>query len=536
MAGITDTGFEIKTQTEIRKDITDKLQAAFSIVDANGETTSIDIGPTSRFGQLADIVSDEIESVWEAAQALYDSRYPDNASGINLDNVVAITNTVRQEAVPSNVSCLVLSNNSNVTIPVGQAVAKDLPGDTEQFQNTTEIPIGDNYLCILPDDFADSGKVQLKFQGQIAKDENGTVFDFAFDTPASEWKVFLEGIYITAPSTVEGQPDVLIQAFPEVEVEGSFNTHGYVFIEIVETNLSITKPTFELNTLSKYNVPQPVYAYYSSSEQVTFQGTDTTGQQIPALSVRKVLSSNTNFNSVINPLTGSPGTPRESDAELRIRRREELQNVGQVTPGGIKAKLTNIQGVEDVFLIENDTAFTDADGRPPHSYEVYCNCSEDLEQVVAEAIYQAKPVGIRPVSTQSGSAKVEKTIKDVNGNDLVVEFSRPVGKLFYIWMEVEKTEFYPEDGDQQIKDNLIKYFQTEYELDDTGYNKTVYIHNLFTPVNQVTGIGTLTIKMTTDVPQGDNKDPNQYSFDPIVIEVDNFAYVTEESIVILEKE
>jgi len=531
MAGITDSGFEIKTQEEIRKAITDKMQASFSIIDANGEQTSIDTSPSSRFGQLADIVSDEIESVWEAAQALYDSRYPDNASGVNLDNVVAITNTVRQVAQPSNVSCLALSNNSNVTIPVGQAVSKDIPGDNEQFVNTFEIPIGQNFICILPNDFCDSGKVQLKFEGEIATDFNGDIIDFNYDDDAAKWKDNLENI--TTNVTDEGNTVVADYVLPEVNVEGSLLNSGYVLIEFVESTLSINKPTFELNTLEKYGVPQPVYAYYSSDEQVTFQGTDTTGKQIPALSVRKVLSTNVNFNAAINPFTGSPGIPRESDADLRIRRREELQNVGQVTPGGIKAKLTNIQGVSDVFIIENDTGFTDSDGRPPHSYEVYCNCSEDLEQTVAESIYASKPVGIAAVSSQTGSAKVEKTIKDVNGNDIVIEFSRPVGTLFYIYIEMEKTEFFPANGEEMIKNNLIEYFQTEYELDDTGYNKTVYVHNLYTPVNNVIGIGEMTIKMTTSVPSP-NSDPNQYSTSPIVIDVDNFGLVTNDSIYINE--
>ena len=538
MAGITDTGFIPKTYDEIRKDITDKMIAAFSIVDSTGEKTSIDISPTSRFGQLADIMSDEIRSVWEASQAIYDTRYPDNASGINLDNVAAITNTQRKPAIASNVSCLALSDNPNVTIPSGQAVSKNIVGDIEQFVNTVDLVIGSNVICLLPNDLCDEGYLELSFQGEIATDGQTYITNpdadpadqitapvrtvFNYDDNPLVWKDKLENLVVNGDKVIT-----------DVTVEGSFKEDGYVLLYINETTLSILKPAIVENTLERYNIKQDCFAYYSTDSAVTFQGQDTTGIPIPALTVRKVISSNTSFNAVINPLTGTPGVPRESDADFRIRRQKELQSVGQVTPGGVKATVSAIPGVTDVFLIENDTSSVDSKGRPPHSYEVYCNCSEDLEPVVGQAIYDAKPVGIRAYSSAVPSAKVEAPIKDVNNNDAIIEFSRPTGLLFYVYIELEKTEFFPSDGNEQIKNNLIKHYQDTYKLNDVGYNKTVYIHSLFSPVNSVGGVGRCIIKHLDSAP-ADPNDQASYTLDPLDIPIDMFGMVTADSIVIKE--
>ena len=77
--GITADGFVIKRMADIKSEMEASLRSAFG--------NQINLLPTELLGQIVGIMSEREAIVWELAEQIYNSQYPDTASGIQLDNV-----------------------------------------------------------------------------------------------------------------------------------------------------------------------------------------------------------------------------------------------------------------------------------------------------------------------------------------------------------------------------------------------------------------------------------------------------------------
>jgi len=136
------------------------------------------------------------------------------------------------------------------------------------------------------------------------------------------------------------------------------------------------------------------------------------------------------WNSVTNALDASGGTEADDDAALRTRREEDLAASGSSTLDSLVADIERasqdggtIVGLQaGTRAFENTTAVTDAEGRPPHSFEVllYDGVTPDPgnNDAIAQIIWDSKAGGIRSYGSDSGVAT------DVNGDAHVVYFSR----------------------------------------------------------------------------------------------------------------
>src|SRR6185436_16751797 len=305
MAGLTDTGFQIKTLSEIRTTIANNLRDSVS--------ADIDTSPTSRVGQFVDIVSNELFSAWEALEATYNSFYPDTASGTSLDNVSAITNTVRK-AETSAQAQLYFSGVIDTVVPVGAVFEKTGTGRTFSIP-TTESVISGNALLLLANGIAASGTIILNID------------------PSYEVVINWDD----TPSEIESAILAEIPLVTDVEVRGQFNVSGAVHIFFRAHTLPDTEPTLSDNVLtSSSGSLLTVTANFSNEESALTLATLPGYLTAPIRSIATIVSTVTGLNQVINIDEGAVGTDRETDAQLRERRSEELQKVGTSTVGGIK--------------------------------------------------------------------------------------------------------------------------------------------------------------------------------------------------------
>lgn len=96
--------------------------------------------------------------------------------------------------------------------------------------------------------------------------------------------------------------------------------------------------------------------------------------------------------SVINPSSASSiGSNEESDAELRIRRRQSVSVGSFGYLNGLQAKLLQLDGVNDAKVYENYTDTTDANSIPPHCIWVVMDGGDTSD--IADAIYSKKCPG-----------------------------------------------------------------------------------------------------------------------------------------------
>lgn len=112
MAGLTTTGFVVKTAAEVLAEIGD-AQRASSALGPDWDTSA-----ESPTGQLNGSVATRFGSLWELAKLVYDSRDPRAARFAALDSVSALTGTEREAAQKGTVT-LTLSVAAGRTIPAG---------------------------------------------------------------------------------------------------------------------------------------------------------------------------------------------------------------------------------------------------------------------------------------------------------------------------------------------------------------------------------------------------------------------------------
>jgi hypothetical protein len=143
------------------------------------------------------------------------------------------------------------------------------------------------------------------------------------------------------------------------------------------------------------------------------------------------------WTAVENEEDATVGRVQDSDATLRLRRQQGLTRAGGSTLDAVRADILAISEAEDdvniqtVRILENETdAFVD--DLPPHSFEAIVYDGTDgsdteLNNMIAQAIWDNRPIGIRAIGSTSGIAI------DAFDEQHTVPFTRP--SPVEIWIE-----------------------------------------------------------------------------------------------------
>lgn len=133
MAGVTPQGFDAKSLNDVLSELDDALRVSL------GESIRLDA--RSVLGQIRGAVGVQLSDVWEALAEISAAWDPDQAVGVYLDAIVALSGVAaRLDATPST-GTITISGTSSTVIPIG-AQAKD--ADTGVIVETLEeaiIPI-----------------------------------------------------------------------------------------------------------------------------------------------------------------------------------------------------------------------------------------------------------------------------------------------------------------------------------------------------------------------------------------------------------
>ena len=151
------------------------------------------------------------------------------------------------------------------------------------------------------------------------------------------------------------------------------------------------------------------------------------------------------WNGITSNTEGALGSPSESDAALRLRRRQEVESPGSASVDGIVADLSrNIPEIQSVSLIENYNDTT-VDGIPPHSFEVVVFGPEVPtaadDQAVADQIFASKAVGVGAYGTTL------ETVTDSEGVSHTIGFTRPAVVDLTIALSVDVGPDYAGDSE-----------------------------------------------------------------------------------------
>jgi uncharacterized phage protein gp47/JayE len=136
MAGVTDEGFEVETVDSLKTEIENELKNEFG--------SSFNVRPTSVAGIIIGVFAQKLADLWDAAEAIYGSQYPESAFGQSLDQVAILTGVQRLPATRSTAT-IGITGTAATVIP---ALSRIRNSDTNSYWRITEdngdvtIPIG----------------------------------------------------------------------------------------------------------------------------------------------------------------------------------------------------------------------------------------------------------------------------------------------------------------------------------------------------------------------------------------------------------
>ena len=436
--GLESTGFTLKRLTDI---ITSMKAQAVAIFGAD-ITTDED----SVFGNLISVQADELATLWEGMQEVYNSQKPDAAEGVQLDDVADLNGVTRLPATSSVVGG-VLTGTAATVVPAASIASVD--PTNEQFSLLAAVTL---------DPTAPVGVVVT------ASGIDATYTVTINGTPFTHIAVAQTAIVIVAALKV------LVDAGSE-PVTFLDNTDGTFFLSANDQTVVFTLAlTAEL---SVGNVSTPG----------VFNSINTGPIEAPPSTLTQIDTPVFGWSSVTNPSVAALGSNVETDTAFRIRRRRSVSIAGSGTVDAITANILDVTGVTDAFVVENRTFAVDSDGRPPKSFEAVVTGGDDA--AIGQVIWDRKPAGIETFGT------IVTAPLDSQSVARVVNFSRPI--QIWVHLEIDYTlyleEIFPGNGEAAIAQaasdagNLL------------GINEDVILQRLQGPIyDAVAGIGTLAIR------------------------------------------
>lgn len=186
---------------------------------------------------------------------------------------------------------------------------------------------------------------------------------------------------------------------------------------------------------------------------------------------------------VTNESAAILGADRETDTELRLRRRIASERTGLCSKSALYSALWNLDGVTNVAVYDTENKLSGL----PANY-VWCVVKGGSDEDIAECIFNNVAGGI----LTWGDTAV--TYSDpITGGDYVINFGRAIDVPLYIIIDITTNKNFPSDGYDLIKANLVNFILGLYIMPDgltedgIGIGDSVYFSRLYSPVMAVSG-------------------------------------------------
>lgn len=404
--GVTPQGFNAMRLEDVKNEYENLFIAEFG--DINLEAQSVT-------GQLIGIFSKVLADDWENLSDVYKSQYPASASGISLDNVVALNGLTRLPALQSSVigaatgtqgtlipagslarltgSEEIFQSTENASISNGSALANTINVTAMAAQVYTVLLSGVSYIYSLP---------IISFTGSIVAGNvisvringiNMPLVPFVTDSDTTlnnlSSVILANASTTVASATRVGNTVKLVPVLGKqiivnsVNVSGGGAPTGSVIFDTPATLAQVAQ-YLAANISSSSNVTgtwtsgssfsiqaDASTAPYSITVGSSLQITSTTSPinflaqtygpiPVPANTLTVILTPVAGWTSLTNFQAGITGRDQETDAALRLRRQQSLRLLGAATVEAITSRiLQEVDGVTSVIVFENVTMTQD---------------------------------------------------------------------------------------------------------------------------------------------------------------------------------
>lgn len=451
---VTSSGLVVPTLAEIRSN----LETSFKTTLGN----DIDVSGEGPIGVIIDIMAKAVSDAYLLGQEIYSARNVNEATGTSLDNISAETGVRRIDASATtayNVVCY--GTEGTVIISGKKARQPDTSLTYSVLSDTTITKAAARDVLLAPNDTT-----------------TAITYTVTIDTVACD--------YIVQPGDAEGDiVDGLVSSITSADPNDFITNGGTVSNVGDELKITFEDTDFNISWNSYLDLVE-------LGSAATFVCDETGVNSLSANSLTVIATPVTGWDSVNNPDAGITGSAAESDSALRIRRSSAI-GVGSATEEAIRQRVLNdVDNVTACSVTSNRTTSTDGDGRPPKSFETVVSGGTDAD--VALVIWNNMPAGIVSYGTTT------ETITDSEGNSQDISFSRPTTTYLHVKVQRDyySEEDYPADGDAAIKQAIVDWATTEFDL-----GTDVIYKRISSPVYTVSGIGDIEIFVDVTASPGD---------------------------------
>lgn len=246
-----------------------------------------------------------------------------------------------------------------------------------------------------------------------------------------------------------------------------------------------------VTTGSRWTTDQSVVIDGTGTASIQATCTVTGPTQADAGSIARIVDVVGGLASVTNPAPATPGTERETNAQLRVKRATAVGRPGSNQVDSLLGELFSVEGVRRVKVYENDDNVADGNGLPAHSIAPVIDGGDADD--VALAIYLKKNPGVK-LHAAGPPVVVDVTSPTYPTNKKNITFSRPDYVDMTIVVEVTDDGTLPANVDELITDAIVEFGNGALIPADVGFKITgfdigesVPYSTLFTPINQVIG-------------------------------------------------
>lgn len=452
MAGVTNAGFVTKRFPEIIEDLREQAVPLFQDLVTPGE--AVDTSDSTLLGRLIGLTTPSLTEVWEAMQEVYAAFDPNTSSGIALDNLVALSGTVRKQASPTTFSGIVWGD-TYTEIPKGSLVRQNIGNN--QFESL-------NLITLIPINMIGAGI-------QVSSVVVGAEYTMTFSSYTGVFTLTTTGLAGDTPADILNRFSTLLSPY------------SFYQKTLQDDTLIIAID----NHYSGFNISLGGELIQSkTAHRLEFSCITTGPVEISQNTVNVIVTPTLGWDSVNNPVPATLGTDQETDVELRERFRKSKYLRASNTADALYSSILELDGIEEVRLYINPSDLPDSIGLPPHSFKALVLGGS--ENSIAEVIWRHTPLGIASEGSQ------EVSVLTSQGLEQVVKFDRPVYVPIYVEVTLQTygSEF-PVGGDITIKQSLAEYITANQTIG----GRVVY-SRLFDPVNETPGHEIVSLKIGTN--------------------------------------
>lgn len=251
-------------------------------------------------------------------------------------------------------------------------------------------------------------------------------------------------------------------AINNIQRQGASYTYTNIDIEVSK---ALTLTGIDDITLSSDEIGSDVFtiADESGNEFVLVSTTNftvagTTTHSFRAKNIGQVITTIGTITNIVSVIDGvvsvnNPdsavitGIDEETDTQLRLRRKNSIYINSNGFKESIISNILNLDGVQDVKVIENKTNSVDSYGIPAHSIWVIVLGGDSTE--IANVIYSQRYGG-----GTYGDETI--TITEIDNNEVDINFDYAINEDLYIKFQIEKLEGAPTINFDYIKEQLVE--------------------------------------------------------------------------------